>query len=194
MFYTLDPLTTKVLNRIQRISKENKNITLCWIPSHIGIQGNDKADSEAKKAINKKQSNTKIPYTDLRPTINKLITDKWQQQWNSYTNNKLQNIKPTIGEWQPGYRKIRKEEVILARLRIGHTQITHNYLLKNEEPPICTACEEQFTVKHILLNCIDLSQIQAKHYQANNLKELFNKTKQHKIIQFLKEARLYLKI
>ena len=50
---TVDPLTIKVLNRIHRISKENKNIILCWIPSHIGIQGNDKADSEAKKAINK---------------------------------------------------------------------------------------------------------------------------------------------
>ena len=35
--------------------------------------------------------------------------------------NKLHSIKASIGEWQPNYRIYRKEEVTLARLRIGHT-------------------------------------------------------------------------
>ena len=46
--------------------------------------------------------------------------------------NKLHSIKPSLGEWQPNYRIDRKEEVILARLRIGHTFITHSFLLKVE--------------------------------------------------------------
>ena len=46
--------------------------------------------------------------------------------------NKLHSIKPSLGEWQPNYRIDRKKEVTSARLRIGHTFITHSFLLKGE--------------------------------------------------------------
>ena len=41
----------------------------------------------------------------------------------SCRDNKLFKIKPTVtlGEWPPGFRKSRKEEVVLSWLRIGHT-------------------------------------------------------------------------
>ena len=40
---------------------------------------------------------------------------------------------PSLGVWQPNYRIDRKEEVTLARLRIGHTFITHSFLLKGDD-------------------------------------------------------------
>ena len=46
-----------------------------------------------------------------------------------YFGNKLLDIKPTIGEYQSVVRNFRKEEVVLARLRLGHTRVTHSYLL-----------------------------------------------------------------
>ena len=39
---------------------------------------------------------TKIPCTDLKPTINKFIQDKWQKSWDDQTHNKLHNIQDTI--------------------------------------------------------------------------------------------------
>ena len=33
------------------LAKNGKNIVLCWIPSHVGILGNVKADSAAKSAL-----------------------------------------------------------------------------------------------------------------------------------------------
>ena len=60
---------------------KNNNIILIWIPSHIGIQGNERADRAAKKALQTCISNTKIPYTDLKPLINKFILEKWQKSW-----------------------------------------------------------------------------------------------------------------
>ena len=45
-------------------------------------------------------------------------------QHNSIGNKRL-DIKPTIGEYQPVVRNIRKEEVVLARLRLGHKRVTH---------------------------------------------------------------------
>ena len=60
-----------------------------------------------KKALLANTSNTKIPYTDLKPIINKFILKKWQKSWNDQTQNKLHCIQDTIDEWPAGYRRSR---------------------------------------------------------------------------------------
>ena len=100
---------------------KNNSIILTCIPSDIGIQGNERAYRAAKKALQTCIFNTKISYTDLKPLINKLILKKWQKSWDDQTQNKLHHIQDTIGEWPAGYRRNRKEEVIISRLCISHT-------------------------------------------------------------------------
>ena len=68
------PLITR-LDKMNTLSKNN-SIILTWIPSHIGIQGNERADRAAKKALQTFISNIKIPYNDLQPLINKFILKK----------------------------------------------------------------------------------------------------------------------
>ena len=88
----------------------------------------------------------------------------------------------------------RKEEVIISRLRIGHTNITHSYLLKREEVPFCIPCQEPYTVNHILTNCLDLKQTRQKYYQGTELKEIFTQTNPKEVFKYLKEAGIYNKI
>ena len=47
------------------------------------------SDKVTKKALQTHISNTKIPYTNLKPLINKFILKKWQQFWDDQTQNKL---------------------------------------------------------------------------------------------------------
>ena len=68
-------------------------------------------------------------------------------------------MKPTIGEHQSVVRNIRKEEVVLARLRLGHTRVTHSYLLLGEEQSQCIGCDAPFTVRHFILECADFAQV-----------------------------------
>ena len=82
--------------------------------------------------------------------------DQWQTSWNNSIGNKLLAIKPIIGEHQPVVRNIRKEEVVLARLRLGHTRVTHSYLLLGEEHPQSVGCEAPFTVRHFLWSVVIL--------------------------------------
>ena len=131
---------------------------------------------------------SKIPYTDLKPTIKKFISDKWQKSWDNQTQNKLHEIQEAIGEWPTGYRR---EEVILARLRIGHTHITHSHLLKGEDGPVCPSCKVQLTTKHILLNCNNLKHIRTKYYQARNLRDIFKNTNLENVLNFLKKKQLF---
>ena len=91
------PLITRLLDKMNTLSKNN-SIILTWIPDHIGIQGNERADRAAKKALQTCISNTKIPYTDLKPLINKFIIKKWLKSWDDQTQNKLHHIQDIIDE------------------------------------------------------------------------------------------------
>ena len=45
------------------------------------------------------------------------------------------------------YRLPRRDEIIIHRLRIGHTFLTRGYLLTRDCPPQCSACLTQLTVE-----------------------------------------------
>ena len=72
-----DPLTTQVLNRVYHLSRYKETI-FCWIQSHLGIPVNDSVDSEAKKVLKDSIAPIKIPYTDYKLIVNKIIFKKRQ--------------------------------------------------------------------------------------------------------------------
>jgi hypothetical protein len=47
-------------------------------------------------------------------------------------------------------------------------------VLTNDNAPFCVGCNENYTVKHFLLECHDFSQARNRFYYVNSLKELFN--------------------
>ena len=44
---------------------QHKSVLFCWVPSHVGIQGNERVDALARLALNESYTNIKIPYADL---------------------------------------------------------------------------------------------------------------------------------
>ena len=183
----------KLLSRFDSMSNR-KEITICWTPSHIGVRGNERADSAAKLALDLTPDKSRIPYTDLKPTINKFLHIKWQQQWSNNIHNKLFQIHPTLGEWRPASRKSRREQVVISRLRIGLTRLTQSFILKQEPQPQCSTCQTTCTVKHILIQCRTFTVIRKRFSKVNNLTDLFKNVKIHDIPSFLRETELYQKI
>ena len=189
-----NPLILKLLEKLHHLSCAHKTIYLCWIPSHIGIRGNEAVDMAAKESLNLDITNSQVPYTDLKCHINHFISNKWQERWSSCPDNKLFKIKPTLGEWPPGFRNSRKEEVVLSQLRIGHTYFSHSYILRQEDPPECTACQEIYSVRHVLIDCIDLGLIRPRFYTVPDMKTLFDTVSVDRILSFVKEVDLFTKI
>ena len=75
-------------------------------------QENDRADKVASSTINlTTEKKFKIPYTYFKMKINKHILQQRQQRWNDNENDKLLEIKPTLGEWKQSFRKKGKEEI-----------------------------------------------------------------------------------
>ena len=126
---------------------------MCWIPSHIGVRGNERAGSAAKSALDLSPKAISIRYTDLKPIISKYLHTKWQQRWDMNTHNKLFQIQPPLGEWRPAFRISRREQVVISRLCIGHSRLIHTFILKQEPQPQCLTCQTTCTVKHILIEC-----------------------------------------
>ena len=60
-----------------------KEIVLCWIPSHIGIQGNEMVDKQAKISLSLEPTSFKISFSNFKPSINKYILEEWQTSLNN---------------------------------------------------------------------------------------------------------------
>ena len=80
---------------------------------------------------------------------------------------------------------------MLNRLRIGHTRLTHSFLLSGDDLPECGTCQCPLTVKHILVECVDLKDVRNKQFVACSVKDLFNNVEAPKIIDFIKETYFY---
>ena len=53
---------------------------------------------------------------------------------------------------------------MLAKVPIGHSYITHSYLLKGDQMPECIPCYSALTVKHILIDCVDFMEVRQKYF------------------------------
>lgn len=75
----------------------------------------------------------------------------------------IQLIKHTkIYQW-PNPNLNRKERTAINHLRIGHTRLTHKFLMTKEEPPQCTTCGVIVTVKHLITECFKYTEDALQH-------------------------------
>ncbi|GBL74259.1 hypothetical protein AVEN_235259-1 [Araneus ventricosus] len=119
------PLVLNVLHLLNKLASRDFNISLCWMPSHVGIVGNEEAAKAAKLAST--QTNSTVPLTDFKKYAKVLFYSNWQIQWDTETENKLYAVKPHVQPWPS--LMIRKADTLLTRLRVGHTRYTHRHLL-----------------------------------------------------------------
>ena len=145
-------------------------VVFCWIPGHIGVIGNDKADEAAKRAARTQCTGfLPLPASDFRPACLSHLRTKWQEKWDSAGPSKLKSIKPRLAHWLSSFRQSRREEVTLCRLRIGHTLASHRYLLCGEPKPRCPRCNGFLSVSHVLVSCRGLDGMRVRFLGSNSL-------------------------
>ena len=72
-----NPQIQKLLEKCHELLVK-KEIVLCWIPSHIGILGNEMVDQQAKTSLSLEPTSFKVPFSNFKPSINKYILEEWQ--------------------------------------------------------------------------------------------------------------------
>ena len=74
------PLIGMVIRKCVFLNFANKDILFRWVPKHIGIRGNEKADSAAKSALDLPRFKVGVPYTAFKQHINQYIISTWQRK------------------------------------------------------------------------------------------------------------------
>ena len=82
----------------------------------------------------------------------------------------------------------------MNRLHIGHSYLTHAFILRKEEASVCVACNAVITVKHVLIECADLLEIRKKYFEEKSLYSLFRNVIPEIIFEFLPEIGVFSKM
>ena len=129
------------------------------MPGHSDITGNERADKEAKKTTRQSPQFITISYTDWYPYIHGTTIKLWSEECER-KNTVLRKAKDTPGKWKKEI-KTHREEVVINRLRLTHTRLTHEHIFEgNLERAICRWCDDaRLIVEHLLVTCKQLEQL-----------------------------------
>ena len=158
------------------IRKHGTDISFQWIPSHIGIKGNEKADELAKRGANLPQPANPVSYETVTRMIKSNLQEDWLNGWAMRTTGR------NVYQYMSGPRPKdsinnlhRREQSIIFQLRTGHICL-NNYIhrIKPQHPSACPLCgEPEETVQHHLFNCRELFDLRSrflpKPHNVNNV-------------------------
>ena len=190
---TENPFICHIMNLLWSLSDKGTSVRFCWVPSHCGIEGNERVDQLAKETLGQDiDPLASFHFTDMKSLVNYYIQKLVQTKWDvSVHGRDLYFFKPTLGPPKKFQHLTRAEEVAITRLRIGHTKATKSHILSRGLPTGCHHCGQTLTIDHILLQCALLQECRDEYYTVDSLNALFETIPETCIVEFLREAGFF---
>lgn len=136
-------------------SEQGIIITLFWIPSHVGIPGNERADETA--SINGLSSAFKIPHEDLYAVSKECLKSRFEGYLRSVATHKgthHQEFFPMCSE-KPWFNKStlsRNEIVMINRFRSNHYNLNSSlYRVNIVDSPACPCGDNFQDINHVII-------------------------------------------
>nr|XP_027208601.1 uncharacterized protein LOC113802257 [Penaeus vannamei] len=163
-------LATSTLFKLQQLTQQGKKVRIMWIPSHVGLEGNDRVDSAAKSSLHQ----THIQ--PIKPSISQIknrakitakqITLIQHQVWVQAGSPSATWYK-TVTEYETitiPRSMSRKDAVIIHRLRLGYPC---SWEIDERVPKECNYCQTvvSYPLTHYLLDCQALYHIRPHNFR-----------------------------
>ena len=171
-----------IVRLIDGLRRQNIEVELHWVPAHIGIEGNEKADIAAKQATGwrlkgqrgrQKEVDTgqtapqaqlvRVLKSAVKTTVDKRVQQQWAEEWRDCKNGRaLYSIitKPSKSVLQLHDKLTKRHSAIAIQLRtakIGLQAFLYNR--KAVESPMCSCLRSRQTVRHVLFECRKLKEL-----------------------------------
>ena len=96
---TENPFICHTMNLLGILSHKGTHVRFCWIPSHCGIEWNERVDQLAKETLDQDIDQlASVHHTDMKPLVNSYIQKLGQTKWDVAVHGRdLYLVKPTLG-------------------------------------------------------------------------------------------------
>ncbi|UYV66270.1 hypothetical protein LAZ67_4001087 [Cordylochernes scorpioides] len=150
-FSSQEPLLKSIAKSVNRLPA-NSSVTVQWLPAHVGIPGNELADSLAKAEAlglpEARESTTQLDESDLLRTIKTQCLQEWKSNaahdWYRAGGTSTGSVLP------------REQQSLISRLKSGHLR-TMTFQNGCKVFPLCTKCNSQPATQKRIIDCTDSS-------------------------------------
>ena len=156
-----DPHLKEIKNILYR---SDSKISFMWIPSHIEIPGNDRADDLANKGTLMDQEAVAVTHKIVKAKIkSRKWTNGHERANNIYGSSRCPKFE-VESKWPKDVQRYYQQ------LRTDHCKLLkhYRYVIETEEDPTCERCGEgDETLEHILCRCPGMASYRRSHFEGD---------------------------
>ena len=181
---------------LNQLGSQNK-LHLRWVKAHIGTQGNETADSLAKKGSTLgvgPVNDIPVPLVNLKNNIKDHFKKKWTKAWKEYKHGRQTK------QWFPQPNmQLSKSMLLLDKKQLsrmvqfftGHNNLMkHRHNRNDELDPTCRLClEDDESSFHLIAECPALIDLRWNIFHQPTLFNTPNWSLQQ-VIRFLRESSI----
>ena len=169
---THSPLVEECINAINSLGKNN-TVTIQWIKAHVGHEGNEAADQNAKNGTEIRRSGPEpflpVPQAYIDQKIEESFIKKWNKRWVGSKTCRQTKLwfKTSSKKFLGILKKASRQEISkLVQIITGHCNLRkHKKFYNPETNPLCRWCkQEPETPWHIVIECPCFKNIREKTF------------------------------
>ena len=185
---------------LNHLGKDN-NVTLQWIKSHAGHEGNEMADKNAKKGAEEEGFGPEpflpVPESYSKQNLNLAMIKIWQKRWDSNPEfckqTKLWFKKPSSKFISFIKKESRQVTGKMVQFITGHCNLLkHQFRIGKNNKSYCRLCKQKDKLEtpwHLVTECKELKNIREKLFQGQVLHS-FSWSPQV-LLRFCKESSIW---
>lgn len=178
---SVNPVCNEIVDQckdiLYHLRKKNRRISFMWIPSHIGISNNERADELARMGTEK--DNIELECKQSLKQLKSIIKNEQEKEESNKLNSVYNNsetfrhyVKVFQGtNFTYGRQRNAAKDSLCTRLRLGYKYLWQLGVKKNENDICCKLCNEPrcHTLKHYVIDCPNL--VHCRHPQIKDIAE-----------------------